>query len=147
MTAPGIPFYYYGSEQEFAGGNDPQNREIMWNSFNTGSDIYKMTADVNKARKAHSIWSHNLEERYVLDNVYAFSRGDFFVGLTNGGSVNVQPNAPWANGTVVCNIFYPTQDCQTIQNGKLNLVLNNGEAKIFIPKNSAYFEDPVSFTQ
>ena len=26
LTGRGIPFYYYGSEQAYAGGNDPQNR-------------------------------------------------------------------------------------------------------------------------
>jgi alpha-amylase len=29
-TAPGIPCVYYGTEQRFAGGNDPANREDMW---------------------------------------------------------------------------------------------------------------------
>ena len=27
LTARGIPFYYYGSEQAYGGGNDPKNRE------------------------------------------------------------------------------------------------------------------------
>jgi glycosidase len=30
MTMDGIPALYYGVEQEFAGGNDPANRETMW---------------------------------------------------------------------------------------------------------------------
>ena len=30
LTGRGIPFYYYGSEQAYAGGNDPQNRESLW---------------------------------------------------------------------------------------------------------------------
>jgi alpha-amylase len=30
LTSRGIPFYYYGSEQAYAGGNDPQNRESLW---------------------------------------------------------------------------------------------------------------------
>lgn len=29
-TAEGIPCMYYGTEQEFRGGNDPSNREDMW---------------------------------------------------------------------------------------------------------------------
>ena len=31
MTIDGVPSLYYGVEQEFAGGNDPANRETMWN--------------------------------------------------------------------------------------------------------------------
>lgn len=30
LTSRGIPFFYYGSEQAYAGGNDPQNRESLW---------------------------------------------------------------------------------------------------------------------
>jgi alpha-amylase len=41
LTARGIPFFYYGSEQGFSGGNDPYNRETMWNNFNPNHDIYK----------------------------------------------------------------------------------------------------------
>ena len=51
--------------------------------MNTSSDIYKMTAAINQARKAHQIWNHPMEEKYVLDNVYCFNRGDFFVAVTN----------------------------------------------------------------
>ena len=29
LTWPGIPIVYYGSEQGFNGGNDPQNREVL----------------------------------------------------------------------------------------------------------------------
>ena len=32
MTEEGIPCLYYGTEQDFAGGNDPANREVLWNS-------------------------------------------------------------------------------------------------------------------
>ena len=112
--------------------------------MNTGSDIYKMTAAINKARKAHKIWAHQMEEKYVLDNVYCFNRGDFFVALTNhNDQVHIQPSAPWGNGTKVCNIFYPSSDCQTISNGKLDLYLNNGESNIYIPPNSAYLGEQV----
>lgn len=35
LTSRGIPFYYYGSEQYYAGGNDPNNREQLWTNMNT----------------------------------------------------------------------------------------------------------------
>lgn len=80
--------------------------------MNTDSDIYKMTAAINKARKEKQIWNHPLQEQYVMDNFYAFSRGEFFVALTN--SHNDQqytvPNVPFTDGTNVCNIFN-TSDC------------------------------------
>jgi alpha-amylase len=41
LTARGIPFFYYGSEQGFHGGADPNNREPLWNNFDKNHDIYK----------------------------------------------------------------------------------------------------------
>lgn len=79
--------------------------------MNTQSDIYKMTAAINKARKEHSIWDHMMEEKYVLDNVYCFNRGDLMVALTNKyDQVSFSPAAPWNDGTTVCNIFN-NNDC------------------------------------
>lgn len=33
LTSVGIPIVYYGTEQLFAGGNDPNNREILWRNL------------------------------------------------------------------------------------------------------------------
>lgn len=116
LTAQGIPFYYYGSEQQYGGGNDPGNRESLWQAMNTNSDIYKMTAAINSARKHMAVWDHPFEERYVTDNFYAFQRGQFLVATTNSHndqSITV-PNTAFTDGEQVCNIFYPTTDCQTV---------------------------------
>lgn len=147
LTSRGIPFYYYGSEQAYAGGNDPQNRESLWQDMNTQSDIYKMTAAVNQARKNAKVWEHPQQEQYVMDNFYCFSRGEFLVALTNSHD-QVQytvPNTPFADGTEVCNIFYPDSDCQTVQNKSVNIALQNGESKIYVPK-SSLMQD-ATFTQ
>lgn len=82
--------------------------------MNPQSDIYKFIAVINNARKAHEIWNHLMQEQYVLDNFYCFSRGEFLVAVTNSNN-DVQvtvPNTPFADGTTVCNVFYPTTDCQ-----------------------------------
>ena len=57
LTSRGIPFVYYGSEQGYAGGNDPNNREILFNNMNTGSDLYKYIKTVIGARQNHQIWN------------------------------------------------------------------------------------------
>jgi len=136
MTARGIPFFYYGDEQMFNGGNDPANRESLWNAMNTNADVYKYVATINKARKAAQIWNYPYVERYVLDHFFAFSKGPMMVLTTNSlATVNVQmPYLPWTAGTVVCNVFWPTQDCQTVTSSGFNAVLLNGEAKIFLPQ-------------
>ena len=47
LTGRGIPFVYYGTEQYYGGGNDPANRESLWNAMNTSSDFYQIIAKVN----------------------------------------------------------------------------------------------------
>lgn len=35
-------------------------------------------------------------------------------------TVDIQmPYLPWTDGTVVCNIFWPNNDCQKIRNGTM----------------------------
>ena len=141
LTARGIPFFYYGSEQGFAGGDDPYNREVLWRNFDKNSDLYKFTQTVNRARQAQGVVNNAFAEKWVDDQLYAFTRGKFFVALTNqvNGQVHADvPNTGFTEGEIVCNIFYPT-DCLPIKNGYLGVYLNNGEAKIFLPKSSSFF--------
>ncbi|MBN2694777.1 alpha-amylase [bacterium] len=53
LTWDGIPCIYYGTEQDFNGGNDPKNRETMWlakNPFSTNGDTFKLVKALNKIR-------------------------------------------------------------------------------------------------
>ena len=143
LTARGIPFYYYGSEQAYAGGNDPHNRESLWQDMNTQSDIYQMTAKVNQVRKEHNIGHQEHVEKYVTDNFYAYSRGDVLIAITNTHDKQHEsiPNAPWSDGTEVCNAFYPTTDCQTIKNKTIDVWLADGECKIYLSKSSKIIQE------
>ncbi len=136
MTSVGIPIVYYGAEQYFAGGNDPQNREILWRNLDRNSDMYQFLAKINAARKRFQIWDQPQVERYVDSEFFAYSRGKFFVALTNKVSGTVQKYIsyhPFSNGEVICNIFYPDTDCITVS-GAFNIYLLNGEVKIYTPK-------------
>src|SRR5579883_2474692 len=55
FTEDGIPCVYYGTEQEFSGGNDPANREVLWKTgFPTGGDTYQHIAHVARIRAAYA---------------------------------------------------------------------------------------------
>lgn len=54
MTMDGIPCVYYGTEQNFAGGPDPSNREDMWRSgFAQNGRTYQYLKALIKVRKAY----------------------------------------------------------------------------------------------
>ncbi|KAI1326275.1 alpha-amylase [Xylariaceae sp. FL0255] len=47
----GIPIMYYGQEQRFSGGNDPNNREAFWTSnYDTSVPLYSWVASLNQIR-------------------------------------------------------------------------------------------------
>lgn len=76
--------------------------------MDTSSVGYNEAKYVNTARKACQIWNHDLAEKYVTTSFYAFARGEFFVALTHDDQNQQQytvPNAGFAEGTQVCNIF------------------------------------------
>lgn len=54
MTAQGIPCIYYGTEQELSGGNDPANRERMWDTgFDTAGETFLWTKRLIAIRGAY----------------------------------------------------------------------------------------------
>jgi alpha-amylase len=51
MTWPGIPILYYGDEQGFNGGADPNNRETLWGHMDTSSSLYQFVKEVVSYRQ------------------------------------------------------------------------------------------------
>lgn len=55
FTEDGIPCIYYGTEQEFNGGNDPTNRERLWDTgFATDGGTFKWIQKLIAIRKAYA---------------------------------------------------------------------------------------------
>ena len=133
LFAEGIPIVYYGSEQGYGGGSDPQNREQLWTNMDTSSDIYKMLASANQVRKDHQVWESEAIERYIDDDFYAFSRGDVLIALTRtDGNVSRDVTyLPFAEGDTVCNIFNPA-DCSTVNGGSINVDLSGYKVKVYV---------------
>lgn len=51
MTEEGIPCVYYGTEQDFNGGNDPANREVLWNTgFDTTGETFRHLSKLARIR-------------------------------------------------------------------------------------------------
>ena len=55
FTAPGVPCIYYGTEQEFRGGNDPANREDLWDSgYDRQNPTYLWMAELARIRRDYA---------------------------------------------------------------------------------------------
>ncbi len=54
LTEEGVPCIYYGTEQNFNGGNDPANREpLWWSSFDQSGETFQWIARLNRIRKRY----------------------------------------------------------------------------------------------
>jgi len=125
----------------FSGGNDPANRESLWDAMDSQSDMYKFVATINNARQAAQGWAYDYVERYVLDDFFAYSFGDMLVLTTNSDRYIelTLPYLPYEPGTEVCNAF-DTSDCATVESEGLAISFKS-LPKIYLPKDSAYFTE------
>lgn len=142
ILSTGITMIYYGTEQLFNGGNDPYCREPLWTTgFPTNTDMYKYLQFLISFKQQVEIWQYEQVERYVDDSFYCFSRGQAVLAVTNDDSQQIVRNvtySPYAANITICNIFWPTQDCQlTGVNGEFMVYLNSGEVKVFLPSQQA----------
>ena len=136
LFTTGIPIVYYGTEQAFAGGDDPANRESLWPSYNTDHELYQYLKTLVSVRKAQKVYSQAQIQRYASSNFYSFSRGMTLVCLTNSGGSTVTTTVsylPFAAGTTVCNALI-ANDCATVTSTGLTVTLTNGVPKVYVPK-------------
>ena len=55
MLRDGLPVLYYGTEAGFEGGNDPANREPLWEGgYDTEHPLYQWIAALSKVRNQHA---------------------------------------------------------------------------------------------
>jgi len=138
MCSVGIPMVYYGDEHAFSGGQDPANRETLWNDMNTDSEIYDYLRTLNKIRKDTGFYELDQIERYSDDTMYAFSRGDILFAFTNRHDPQVKTisDHPYSEGTVLCNVLRGEGDgdCVDVKDGKFDVTLLDGEVKILAPR-------------
>jgi alpha-amylase len=139
LFTSGIPIIYYGSEQGYAGGADPMNRESLWPNYRTDSDLYLFLQTLVGTRKAKKVSSYEQIQRYAANDFYAFSRGEVLVCLTNSDGVYdttvTMTYLPYTtNGQRVCNVLKPNEeDCVTVTNGSLTVTMTDGLPKVFVP--------------
>jgi len=133
MFCGSIPLVYYGTEQGFNGGDDPNNREPLWRTgFTQNHELFKFISTAAKQRqKIDPNAPHT--ERYVDDQFYAFSKGSVLVCTTNQGSgANLSRTVtylPFNNGDNVKELY--SGKTATINNG-LSIQISNGQPQIWV---------------
>ena len=127
----GIPVFYYGGEQWFSGGADPNNREPLWGHYDTDSDMYKSLSIANNVRTEQKIWKFTQVQRYADDVFYSFTRGNVLVCVTRGEACQrTITYHEFSEGDKLCNALDPS-DCVTVSGG--SIFINMGQdPKIYV---------------
>lgn len=137
MLSRGIPIVYYGSEQAYAGGADPQNREDLWRSgYSTNTDMYKFLKALGGVRTSFGgLPSNDHNHLFVEDTAYAWSRaGGKVIALTsNIGQGQTRqycfytqkPNSTWRG-------IFDGKTYTSGGDGKMCATVNNGEPIVFV---------------
>ena len=117
----GIPVFYYAGEQYYAGGADPNNREPLWDNYNTKSTLYQLLGKANALRKKVQIWNYGITQRYANDNFYAFTRGNVLACFTNVQSSQYTITYhDFKDGDKLCNVLFDG-DCVTVSGRNINI--------------------------
>jgi len=132
----GIPSLYYGGEQLFDGGVDPENREPLFGKMDTNSEMYQYLKTMLNFRQKTEFYKYDQVERDVDDSFYSFSRGQYFFAFTNSeeDQLRVITSHSYQEGTILCNALNEKQ-CTEVKHGTFQIVLKNKEVKILYPQN------------
>lgn len=157
FTEEGIPCLYYGTEQDFAGGNDPANREELWQSgYRTDGETFRHIARLTTLRSRYEAlrrgdmvlrWTtertgdaedagivafeRSIGEQYALVAINA-QGAHSSVTAFEGNAMEVS-----ATGTLVDVL---TGDRHTVDGGRLRLEVPPFGAMILVPE-AHYRED------
>jgi alpha-amylase len=160
FTEDGIPCVYYGTEQEFSGGNDPSNREVLWTTgLPTDGDTFTHIQKVAALRKAYValrradtkvVWSSSHVAQEDDAGIFAFERtggdpgpgpyalvilntNDFKSSSTSNGGAIMQTSAP--AGTTLVDVLDPAHTTYPVSStGQLQATVPAQKAMILVPQ-------------
>jgi len=165
LTSRGIPCVYYGTEQAFNGGSDPNNREDMFDgafeqgpslgdNFNLTHPLAQHMARLNNLRRLYPalrLGAHN--NRWSTNGaagLFAYSRTlstqEVFVVFNTAAATQTLPGlaTSYAAGTVLVNLL-DTNETIVVQSGPLTpqISVPGTSAKLFVAQNHWQPLDPV----
>ncbi|KAA6396158.1 MAG: Alpha-amylase [Streblomastix strix] len=137
MLADSIPIIYYGSEQGYSGGNDPQNREPLWWCGYKYVDLYAFIKILAALRRTYIKPTLNFIDRYKSDHFFAFSRGDNILVCTTNTANNFSIDitySPFKQGDLLTEML-SKETVVAGEMGSIHVEMKQGMPRVFIKKN------------
>ncbi len=170
-TSRGIPCLYYGTEQNFNGSGDPNNREDMFagrfepsapsvgDNFNMTQGSFLHIARLNNLRRLYPSLRrgdhHNLWANSSGPGLFAYARrlGDeeVFIAFNTAAATQTLPQRPtyYSAGTVMVNLFNTNETLIVLSgnDGMPSMSIPARGYKIFLPKTRVLPMDPLVIQQ
>ncbi|ESZ94176.1 alpha-amylase [Sclerotinia borealis F-4128] len=156
----GIPVVYYGAEQGFDGGGDPQNRGALWlnpGGYDKTSTLYQLIKTLNTARNAVNnymistnysnwspYWAYKSSVIYKADDILVFRKGlvhSVVTAITNVGTegATVGPyyigdngaDTKFSEGNLLIEILSCNSTVAGI-GGTFTITLTKGEPQVWV---------------
>lgn len=156
FTEQGIPCVYYGTEQEFSGGNDPANREDLWEAgFATDGETFRWIRKIAALRKKYSALRRG-DQRVVFSTVHAGDEPDagLFAFERTGGDAgaayalavfNTSPGHPSTASPMIVSVPPGTSLVDVMSDPQLTYAVGKaGEVAITVPSRSGALLVPLS---
>lgn len=158
MTEEGIPCLYYGTEQDFSGGNDPANREVLWSTgFATSGDTFRHLSKLARLRRQYAalrrgdtnvVWASTHTAAEEDAGVFAYERAGGDAGSayalvvlnTNGKKTSSTSDGTRAMvvgkpGATLVDVLDPDEKTYTAgATGELRLAVPAQRAMILVPQ-------------
>lgn len=165
-TSRGVPCLYYGTEQAFNGGSDPNNREDMFggqfkdaglagvDSFNMSHPLFQLVAKLNNYRRLYPALQTGSHVNKWNDpdspGLFAYERRlgnqEVFVVFNTASSTQTLTNrsTSYPAGTVLANLL-DTNETFSVLSGSMTppISVPSTTAKIFIAQSQILPLDPV----
>ena len=109
------------------------NRESLFPNFNRNAQLYLFIQKAIAIKRHSNISLEGQLEVLVTDSVYAFSRGEVVVIVTNSNmqhSVQL-PVAPFAVGDSVCDVMHEQSQCVSVCSTGYSIAMT-GEPKVMM---------------
>lgn len=164
-TARGIPCLYYGTEQAFNGGTDPNNREDMFDgqfetgpslgdNFNMAHPLYRHVAFLNNLRRVypalrrgdHANRWNNPSGPGLFAYARRFETQEVFVAFNTGASSATMSARPtiYPAGTVLVNLFNTNETLTVTTTPEIPAItVPSRQTKIFVARNQFQPLNPV----
>jgi len=152
MTEEGIPCLYYGDEQDFAGGNDPSNREVLWNTgFPTNGETFTQFAKLARLRAKHPALRRG-DTNIVFSTLHTQEEADAgIIGYERAGgdagaeyalvviNTNARHASTTADGTKAMKVTKPNVTLVDVLDPELKTypVPASGELRLVVPAQRA----------